>query len=123
MTDSIEKGHAAEPVGQCAQYGDTEVDQPERLGGFGNTGCQFAVLQRSRRFRPVKLHTTNAQHGHDGDGQNDDTEATQPLKLLAVIQNATWQVIDIGQDGGTGGGQPGHGLEHGVHVRDFGLLQ
>ena len=111
MTERIEPIHARQPVAEHAGDGQRHIDVPELLGRFGNSRRQPVVLHRARGFRTVELHAPDPQHGHDRHCQHDDPHAAEPLKLLPVVQNGWRQLVDTGEHGGTGGTEPGHGLE------------
>ena len=86
MRYGIEETHAGCPVCECASDGEAQVDIPECLRRLRDSGCQFVVLYRPRRFSAIQLHSADAEHRENGDRQNNDPHATQPLEKLAIEQ-------------------------------------
>ena len=118
--DGIEGGHSREPVGARAENRQAQIDVPEGFRGLGNSRRQFIVFHGARRFGPVQLHPTYAQHRQNGHRQHDDSHSTKPLKLLAVKEDGTRQQVDPLDNRRTGGRESGYRLEHCVghrHVR------
>ena len=112
MADGVEQAHARGPKGQGAGGGQGEVDQPEGAGRFGDARRQLFVLGDPRGLRPIELHAADAQHGQNGDGQDDDTHAAQKIELLTVVLNGRRQLVDTtGDDRGARGGEAGDGLK------------
>ena len=111
VADRIERAHAGEPVSQRAEYRDSKINVPQRLGRLGNPRGQARVLDRPGGFGPVELHAADAEHGQYGHRENDDAQAAEPLQLLAVVENRFGQLVEPRQYRCPGGGQPGHGFE------------
>ena len=111
MANCIENTHATQPVGQGATDGEPQVDIPQRLSGFGDPWRQLGVFHWPRSFGTVKLHATDSEHWHYSDCQYDDAHAAEPLQLLAVIQDGSWQLIYAGEDSGASSCQARHRFE------------
>ena len=114
MADGVEGVHAGQPVGQCAGHGQGEVDDPQHARGFRDARGQLLVLGHPGGLRTIQLHAADTQQGQDGDGQHDDAHATEELDLLAMIEDGFRQLVEPGDDGGTGGGEAGDRFEQGV---------
>ena len=111
VTDRIKGGHAGQPVGNRTECGQAQINAEQCLGGTGDPGGQFPVFGRTGAFRPIQLHTADAEHGQDRNRQHDNADAAQPLQLLSVQQQGARQLVESRDDGGTGGGQSRHGLK------------
>ena len=114
MADGVEQAHAGDPVGEDAGQCEDDIDEKQRLGGFGDPRRELGVLHRAGGLGPVELHAADAQHGHDRHGDDHDADAAQPVQLLPVVEQRLGQKIEPGDDGAAGGGQPGDGFEGGT---------
>ena len=114
MANGVEWRHSREPVRQSASQRDAEVNQPQRLCGFGDAWPELRILDRSRRLGAVKLHAAHSQHRQHGNRQHDDAHAPQPLQELPIEQNGARQFVEPGDDGRPRGREPGERLEGGV---------
>jgi hypothetical protein len=86
VAQGVESAHARQHVASQTADRKTEIDVPQRFGGLGNAWRQLGVLDRTRRFGAVQLHTADTQHGQHGDGEDDDAHAAEPLQLLPIIE-------------------------------------
>ena len=103
----IKQAHAGCPIRQRTGQRQERVHIPQRFGGFGNAWGQFGVFHRAWHFRPVQLHTTDAQHRQNRDSQNDNPHATQPLQLLPIPEDGFRQMLKPRHHRGSGGGPAG----------------
>jgi len=114
MSDRIEKAHSGEPVPGRAEEGQSRVYGPQRLGRLRDARRQLLVLHRSRCLGLVQRHAADAEYRQQRDRQHDDAHATQPLDLLAVIQDRPRQGIETDDYRGSRGREAGYSLEHRV---------
>ncbi len=84
MAHRIEQRHPGQPVGQCTERGQQQVDEPERLGRFGDAWRHFGILDRARDLRPIELHAPDPQQRQHSNRQHYDPHPPQPLQQLAV---------------------------------------
>ena len=75
-----------------------------------NAGMQF-VVGEAVNLGDEKLHSAHAQIRQDGDTENDDGQTAKPLCHTAPKEDVFRNSFDVGEDGGTRGGEPGECLE------------
>ena len=122
VTQGIEPVHGTEGqqygFGQCQ----TEIDEPHEFGRLSQARAQL-FIDRTGDFCGEKLETAEFDHRHDGQRQQDNAHAAQPLDDAAPEQDGVGQGLHILQDGGSGSGESGHGFEEGVGVAAEGTVQ
>ena len=91
-----------------------EVHRVQRLGGAGDARRQALVLHRARRLGAHDLMAAHAQQRQNGHGQHQDAHAADPDQRGAPQVDGRRQRVQVGEHGGAGGGQAGHGLEIGA---------
>jgi hypothetical protein len=118
MRDGVEDLHPRRPVGRCAGHRQTDVDKPEIACRLRNAGSQLGILHGTGHLGSEELHAADTEQREDGHGQYDDAHATKPLQLLAIPEQGARKIIETYDHRCSGGGQPRHGLEHGIGHRD-----
>ena len=114
VVDAVEPIHAAEIERRDAGDGQSQIDGPNPLGHGGQAGVHLGA-QRSCGFGSKHLHTAATHHrGQDGDGEEDNSQTANPLGLRAPVERGMGKPFHIVQDGGSRGGETGHGLEEGI---------
>jgi len=103
MGESIKQRHAGRPEGRRANQRQADINGPQRLGRLGDSRGETALLDRTGSLGFRNLDPAHAQHGQDGNGQNDDPQTTDPLQLLPVPENRDWHVVQAGEHSGTRG--------------------
>ena len=84
------------------------------LGGLGLLGHQLGE-DGAGSFRLGQVVGADAQGGQKRRGQHQHAHAAQPVGEGSPEQNAVGHRLNIGQNGGTGGGETGDGLKKAVH--------
>ena len=69
MAEGIEPVHPRGHVARGTGRGKRKVDIPERLCRLRDARRELGVLDRARCLGAIQLHTTDAQHRQDRDGQ------------------------------------------------------
>ncbi|VTR71275.1 hypothetical protein DESC_920014 [Desulfosarcina cetonica] len=114
VVQGIEERHAANHQQRRLGNGEQRVHLPENHGRVADARFEL-VRHRAGHLGLVELHAADAQKGQNGDGEHDDAHAPQPLNEAAPEQQPRALPLDVGQDRGSGGGEPGDRLEKGVH--------
>ena len=118
MADRVKESHAAGKEKGDLESADQDVHLPEGFGRVGNSRFEL-VHNRTRDLRLVELHPSDAQERKDGDGKDDDAHAPEPLGNASPEEDRGRKLFDVLQDGSTGRGETGKGLEVGIReVRD-----
>ena len=122
VAHGIKPAHAGQAQGEADGEGEENVDQPKVFGGLGNAGGKFAVFVDAGDFGFEKLGAAHTDHGQDGYGQNDDAHAAYPIEQVAPEIERGGKAVEVGENGGAGGGEAGDGFEEGVGVADAGQI-
>ena len=118
--EGVNPAHARRFVGQHASHRKHEIHTPQTARGLGNARGEFGVFHRARRLGSVNLKAAQAHHGQHRHHQQHDAQTTQILQKTAPHIDRSRQVVQTTERGGTGGGQPAHGLEVGFDPGDVG---
>ena len=114
VVDAVEPTHAGKIEREDATDGQSQIDRPNPLGHGGQAGVHLGA-QRSCGFGSKHLHAAATHHrGQDGNGEEHNSQTSNPLGLRAPIQRGMWKPFHIVQNGGSRGGETGHGFEEGV---------
>ena len=65
-------------------------------------------------FGGKELYLVDAEDGKNSDGEEHDTQTTQPLGDAAPEEQGVGLAVDIVEDGGSGSGEARHGFEKGI---------
>ena len=106
--------HAAFPEEEDEEEGEGEIDAEGLADGGGHGGGLLARIVRARGFGGVEAVFVDAQGGHDGEDEEHDAEAAEPLRHAAPEEYGGGQPLDGGEDRGSRRGDAGHGFEEGV---------
>ena len=88
-----------------------------------NAWCHFTVFVDAGDFGFEQLRAAHAQHGQDGDGQDDDAHAAQPVHHVPPEIERRGERVEAGHDGGAGGGQAADGFKESIGVADVGEIK
>ena len=110
IVDGFEPVHAGSPEREHAADGEQHVDRPYPLGIGAETGVHLRT-DGSGGFGGEHFDVSAHEGREHGNGEEHDSQSAYPLHERAPEQNAVGQSLDIIDDGGTGGGEAGHGLE------------
>ena len=112
--DRLPHRHARQDKEHDEEGGEGKIDR-EGLPHHGtHGGGGLACVVGTAGFGGIQAVFVQPQRGHHGEDQQDDAETAQPLGDAAPEQYGGGQRLDIGEDGGTCGGESRHGLEEGV---------
>jgi len=115
----VEQVHPRQAIGDNLHDGKREVDDPEDACGFFDAWAD-ALLFRAGGFDLEEFFAAHAHDRQHRDKQHDDAQPAEPVGKRAPEQDALGQRFDVvgccAEDGGPGGGQPGHRLEVAVDV-------
>jgi hypothetical protein len=89
---------------------------------LGDAGGELAVFVDAGDFGFEKLGAAYADHGQDGYGQYDDAHAAHPVEQVAPEVERGGEAVEVGENGGAGGGEAGDSFEEGVGVADAGQI-
>ena len=106
----VEPGHARNAQGHCLRRRQHDIDSVQNLGGAAHTGHQLG-LDGAGAFRFHQIVGAVAQMGRQRQKQHQNAHTAHPLGLAAPEQDAGRHGLHRVQNGGTGGGQTGSGLE------------
>ena len=114
MSGGIEKTHSRQPIGQQTRTGDEKIQPRDRA-------CDLCRARQNLfrcvgAFQTEQLHAADIEHGQNRDGHDDNADAAKPLQQGAPKQNAGRSLIQLGNYGGTGCCQAGHGLEKRIRI-------
>ena len=114
IVDAVEPVHAGKIVREDTTKGQGQIDGPNPFGHGGQAGVHLGA-QRSCGFGSKHLHAAATHHrGQDGNGEEHNSQTSNPLGLRAPIQRGMWKPFHIVQNGGSRGGETGHGFEESV---------
>ena len=101
----------------CCQKGEDEEDGERKVdsegashGDDGTHKCTSCIVG-SRGFSGIEGVFVDAQFGREGENEEDDAKTTKPLHHRAPKEYRRGQRGDIGEDGGSTGGETRHGFE------------
>ena len=113
MAQGIEEVHVAKIEQEGLQKGEKQIQSPDAFHGVHDAGVQFVIVD-AIDFGHEELHAAHAQEGQDGDGEHDDGQTSNPLRHAAPKQDVFWHRLDVGEDGGTRGGEARQSLEEAI---------
>ena len=114
VDQGIIQGQTADSQQNHLGQGEGEVHLVEDLGGLGLLGHQLGK-DRAGGLRLGEVVRTHTQRGDDGGDQHQHAHAAQPVGKGAPEEDAVGQGLDVGENGGAGGGEAGGGLKHAVN--------
>ena len=85
VTDGIECRHARQPIGQPTGKGKRQIDFKQHIGRLSNAWRKLGIFHRPRCFGAIQLHTTDPEHRQNRHGDHHNTNAAEPLQLLAIV--------------------------------------
>ena len=120
MAERVEPTHTRGSQRDDADRRDADIGQPQRLRGLGDARRELLVLDRARGLGPVERHAADPEQRQHGDRQHDDADAAEPVQRMPPKIDGGRQIVEPGDHGRAGGGEPGDGLEIGVREADPG---
>ncbi len=121
MNRRVEGAHPERKIAQHTSQRQPEVNHGNLRRDLPRAGQDFTKGVKGFGFED--LHTTDPQLGQEHHGDDDDTDAAQPLQNTAPDQQPLGQVFQSGQHRGPGGRQPRHRLKHRVGDAGIGRAQ
>ncbi|OPZ64377.1 MAG: hypothetical protein BWY83_03204 [bacterium ADurb.Bin478] len=115
VAQGIEKRHAAQHQQAGFNGGEEQIDAPEDFGCFRDARAQ-AVFGGAGHFRLIELHAADAEQRQDGQREDHNAHAAEPMSHAAPEEQAMGHSLDIAKNGGAGGAEPGHGFKKRVGV-------
>ena len=110
----LEQGHSANQQEHQFQHGEGKIDAVQNFSGRLHLGHQLIHL-RAGAFRLHQVDVGAAGQRQQREQEHQNAHAADPVGEAAPEQDAPGQVLHGGQDAGTGGGEAGNGLKHGIH--------
>jgi hypothetical protein len=116
MKGGVKAPHAAQDrIAQGAGRREGRVDHDQGKQQTARPGhCALALPQ----IRPKHLHPPHVQEGKKGHSREDEAYPSQPLEQGPPNENPRRGLVEVGDDGGTGGGDAACGLKQGIHGRE-----
>ena len=108
--------HGPSPEQQGADGGEEEVDGEGAACGGANLGLQFVQFQ-SGHFCGIYVAVLHFVDGNQGHGEHNDSQTANPVHHAAPEAQSVRESVNVGEDGGAGGGESAHGLKEGVGQR------
>ena len=105
--------------GKRGQY----VGKPEFFGNLGDARRHFIFFVQTGYFGFEKLRAADAEHGQDGDCEDDDAHAAEPVEEVPPKVDGRCERVEVCDGGRAGGGQSGHGLKEGVGKAYLGQVE
>jgi len=106
--------HAQEIQTAGTGSGENHVDDPQALGRLGDARRDLGVLHWTRGFGLEHAAAAETQQRQDGNGENDDAKAADPVHESSPEVDRQGQLIKSGQDRRTGRREARNGLKVGV---------
>ena len=111
---SFKHRHPAEQQEHELDDSQAKINAIEDLCRGLHLGHQLIHL-RAGAFGFHQVDMGAAGQGQQGEQEHQNAHAADPVGEAAPEQDAPGQVLHSGQDAGTGGGEAGNGLKHGIH--------
>ena len=118
MGQRVEETHPAEHQQGGLGRRKPQIDEPEDLRGLRDLGFEL-VEGRTGRFGLHERDSADPEEGENGDCEDHDPHSAQPVGQRSPEQHREWKVLDIGEDGSSGGRESGHSLEERVGVTRY----
>ena len=113
VVQTIEQSHARQIITDAATDGEHEVDAPNPLG-LRTQPRMHSGTNGAGSLRREHFHVAVAERGKDGDGEEDDSQSTYPLRHGAPEKQAVGQAFHIVENATTSCGKARYGLEIGI---------
>ena len=113
VVDAVETAHAFEVEAEGADGGEQRIDAPDPMA-LGAEARVHLDAHRPCGLGREDFHATTHHRGDDGDGEEDDAEAADPLGEAAPEEQGMGQAFHIVDERGSRGGEAGDGLEVGI---------
>ena len=113
IVHTVEESHASHIVANSTADGKQEIDAPNPL----RCGAQPRVHLRTNRTGGLSrehFHITSNKGGDDGDGEEHDSQAANPLRHRTPKEQAMRQNLYIVEDATARRGETGDGFEVGI---------
>ena len=116
VVDGTEAVHACQRIADAAADGEHDVYPPDAHGGRAEPRMHLGADGASG-FGREHLHRVAHHRGKDGDGEEDDSQTSDPLRERPPEEHGLMVLelcLDVVEHRGSRGGEPGHGLEERV---------
>src|SRR3989339_715243 len=109
MADGVEPRHSAQDEEQGLDDRETQVNEPEDLGGSGYPGG-YLVHGRTGSLRFHETEAAEPEEGKDRDGEDDDAHAAEPVSRGAPEKQGAGQYFYIREYARSRGRESAHHL-------------
>lgn len=113
VVDAVEEVHAFEVEADGADDGEEGVDAPDPVALCAQSGVHLDAHGACGLGRE-HLDATADERRDDGDGEEDDPQAADPLREAAPEEQGVGQAFYVVDERCAGGGEAGDGLEVGI---------
>ena len=119
MDEGIQRLQAEGKQEEEPGQGGSRIDGPDPGGKGDDAGRRRVAMDP--RLGAEELHPADAQLGQENDGHEDEPDPPEPLEDGPPEQEAGREGLQARHHRRPGGGDPGGGLEEGVHEGEGGL--